>query len=363
MNRSLGNFSDQVDTLTGAARSRMERLYYGSFSPARLRIPPEMRDRTVELFGQPGESQEACVRRIESQPILRIVDRWTLQASVFSPLRAQRPRKQHELPEAHRNPDFSTPHTRTPSALWGRIEGKQFLSCENLCGYASQSGVVLAKEMRDSLQVARDSGLLTDLFVTAEKWFEAAHASQPAAIYPMLGWNAGKVAGATDERAHVHTILAEGMPSAAIELHRRASVSYRRSHSASYSNDRYDTHADLDLVIASEGGVEAIATLTPWKEKGVEIRAHGLESCLGVLHKVLNGLIQEEGVRAFNLMAYWRPLRADGQDWKDVPPLTLSIVERTDHDWGWVEMLAGESVVSYCPFAFARRLRAFVGRT
>ena len=358
MNRSLANFPDQVQNLSASARSRLERLYYGSYSQTRLRIPPEMRERTVEIFGQAGETPDACVRRVENQPLLRIMDRWTLQASVFSPLRSQRPRKLRELPEAGRNPDFSSPLTRTPSALWGRVEGNEFLSCENLCGYGAQSGVVLSKEMRDSLQVALNSELLSELFVTAEKWFHQAHDSQPSAIYPMLGWNAGKVAGATDHRAHVHTLLAEGMPSAAIETLRRASVSYRRNYGTSYSTERYDTHADLDLVIASRGGAEAIATITPWKEKAIEIRAHNLESCLNLLHGVLRTLITVEGMQAFNLMAYWRPLKTDGEDWKDISPLTLCIVERTDHDWGWVEMLAGESVVSYCPFAFAQRLRS-----
>jgi hypothetical protein len=288
-----------------------------------------------------------------------------------------------------RGADFADPLRRTPADVFGRIEGRFCLSASNVAKYDAWHGLVIFGE-GDPLRFTQEQ--LADYLDVALRWLAAAHAYDPAAIYPIITWNCLPKSGATIVHGHMQLALARGMHYARPELWRQVAERYHLAEGRSFFDELFDVHQALGLGLGGTGGVRAFAHLTPLRNREIVLFAtedtEGTERgasaeavpgtdtgtlhlpsassvssvatmLAGPLYEVLRGLIDGQGVRALNRALTLPPLGPTTEDWSGVPVIAR-VCDRgaplsVRNDWGAME-LYGTPVVTADPFEVAAGL-------
>jgi len=186
---------------------------------------------------------------------------------------------------------------------------------------------------------------------------------------------------------HLQIALTRGMHYTQIERWRRAAEAYRARTGASYFDDLFALHADLGLTIPLNAETRVFAHLTPVRNREIVLLSdavrRGGEGVKGrkgeaiapsplrplalsdgfthALYQVLRRLIDELGMRAFNLAIALPPLGATPEDWHDMP-IIARIADRGDPlttrgDLGAMELFAA-NVITADPFEVAASLKA-----
>jgi hypothetical protein len=192
-----------------------------------------------------------------------------------------------------------------------------------------------------------------------------AHQADPQACYPLFLWNCLWRSGASILHGHAQMVLTRGMHYARVESWRRAARHYRAMHGSDYFADLAAVYRALGLAVTPEPATILYPSLTPFKEKEIHIIARHIDDGLkAALYRVLSTFVEQLGVQSFNLVIYYPPLAATGEDWSGFP-LVVRIVDRGNlqaktSDVGAMEIFA-QSVVSTDPFVVARALGVSLG--
>lgn len=330
--------------------------------------PPAMESWVVRQFG----SLEA----VTTQTVIRVLNRLTLEMALFNPLRACRPQDSDSAAVAA--PDleaaiaasagerdiFRDPLHGTTADPFGRIRGQYCVSASNIAKYDGWHGVVIFDEFHP-LRFNREQ--LRDYFTVALGWLAAAHQADPTAQYPLITWNCLWKAGASITHGHMQMMLSRAMAAGHVERWRRAAADYRQRAAGSLFADLGRLHAAVGLTLCQTDTVCGYVTLTPIKDREVllMVRAPRMEpSALlplwDAVYAVLRALIDDQGMRSFNLAVYLPPYGVTAEVWDDLP-ICVRIVDRGDPmtravNFGAMELFAG-SVVSTDPFAVAAAAR------
>jgi hypothetical protein len=396
----------------GALPEQLQRIciqiFYVNLSTGRAIPPASMEDWVVRQFG--------AVADVREQTIVAITNRLTLESALYNPLRARRPTRSgggdvaleewiaRELAE---HDIFRDPERDTTADVFGRIRGQYCITASNVAKYEGWHGVVIFDEPHP-LRFGPDQ--VRDYLDTALRWLAAAHAHDPRAIYPIITWNCLPKSGATIMHGHMQVALARGMHYARVEGWRRAAESYRANTGASYFADLFELHQALGLAIPHEGTTLIFAHLTPMRNRELMLLASleqrqadkvlanftVLDGDLGAtpkghptapdlhtsptvkliaakrnlvlsqqlapsLYTILRRLIDEQGMRAFNLAIALPPIGLATEDWYDMP-VVARIADRGDpltsrSDMGAMELFAA-NVITADPFEVAAHLRA-----
>lgn len=342
--------------------------------------PPEMEPWVIQQFG--------ALEPVREQTIVKIVNRLTLESALFNPLRARRPtqpgggeqvleeRIAHELAE---HDIFRDPERDTTADVFGRIRGQHCVTASNVAKYAGWHGLVIFDEPHPlHFGVAQ----LRDYLDVALRWLAAVHTRDRQAIYPIITWNCLPKSGATIMHGHMQIALTRGMHYTHIERWRRAAEEYRARKGASYFDDLFALHADLELAILFGAETRAFAHLTPVRNREIvflaeqderrgnkETKRPGedvslspdlLVSLSEALYRTLRCLIDQQGMRAFNLAIALPPLGPTPEDWHAMP-IIARIADRGDPlttrgDLGAMELFA-TNVITADPFEVAAQLR------
>ena len=352
--RSVLNLLDLVAELEHTEQQRFRRLFRVDTTTGELVLPVHMVGWVERYFG----SVEAVTR----QKVVKVTDRWTLDATLFNELRARRPLEARipvELADelAKTAPDpFCEPEFNTPEDTFGRLRGSRTLTAGNVAKYDGLHGVIIFEE-HDPL--AFDEELVLDVFEVALAWFARAHASDPEAIYPLVMWNCLWRSGASIPHGHAQVSLTRGVHYGKVERQRRAAEAYWREHDENYFEDWYRVHEVLGLG-RRLGDVRVMASLVPLKEKEVMLFAPSLDPELGrAVARVLRCLVDELNVVSFNLVVWLPPLVSTVENWSGFPVI-VRVVDRGDplartSDFGSMELYAA-SVVASDPFRVAETL-------
>jgi hypothetical protein len=352
-------------------RAISERLLAVSLTHGTTEPPPEMEPWIAAQFGS--------VAAVRHQTVVRVVNRLTLEGAAFNPLRARRPSDatggdealEERIAAELAGPDFfREPLLGTTADVFGRIRGRYCVTASNVAKFEGWHGLVIFDEPHP-LHFSRAQ--LRDYFEVAARWLAAAHAHAPRAAYPLIGWNCLPKSGATIMHGHMHLTLAEGIHYARIEAWRRAAEEYRARYGANYFDDLYTLHAALGLALPAPAGVRAFVSITPLRNREVVLFDAGaagaatdlppplarLLPLAEPLYDILHGLIDGQGMRAFNVAAGFPPLAPTPEDWRGVP-LTVRLADRghpltTRNDWGVMELFA-TGCVTADPFDVAARL-------
>ncbi len=346
-----------VAALDPAARERVERLFQIQRSVGTTR-PPAAMDAWLEAhFGS--------VDAVRRQTIVRVVNRWSLDGTLFSGLRARRPM---EVVSDDRGAEpggadpFCDPEHLTPAATWGRVRGVHAITGANAAKYDAHHAVIVF-DHHDPL--AFDRATVIDLFDVGRRWAERARQVDADATAYLLTWNCGWRAGASIRHGHAQALLGHGHYPRVMRL-RRDAAAYREATGRPYQADLLDAHRDLGLVI-DRGPVSVVTVLNPVKERELLVAGPpGMderdEAFAGVVGETLVACRDLLGVRAFNLALHVPPIagRTPGDGWDDIGPM-VHVVDRgspgvRSSDIGSMELFAA-AVVSADPFALVTQLR------
>jgi hypothetical protein len=350
------------------ARRRAKALFDVSQVEGETDPPPELHDWLEHHFGS--------VQAVRRQQIVRVTNRWSLEGTLFSPLRSRRP-----LPSATTDAfaqqvqatvgdEFCHPETGTPADPWGRVRGKRSITGANAAKYDGRHGVVIF-DRHDPLDFDEESVL--DMLEVGREWAERSRADDPRAWAYLLIWNCGPRAGGSIVHGHAQMLLGRGTHYAHVERLRRDAAAYAKATGGAYLADVVAVHRELGLLVADAGGVTVVASITPVKERELLIIGQpGMDerepAFAGAVARTVITYRDAAGVRAFNLALLRPPLDtsiAAGDGWREMPPL-VRLVDRGDpggrsSDIGAMELYAA-SVVGSDPFQLAAQLRGNVSK-
>ncbi len=355
------------------------------------RLSPQLRDiwtRMFDVYVSTGatvppasihawiEQQFGSLCDVQEQTIVRVINRLTLEETLFNPLRARRPAaadgpngealEQWIAEELAELDMLGSPEEQTTADVFGRVRGQFCVTAANVAKYEDWHGLVIFDEPHP-LRWSRAQ--LRDYLDTAWRWLLAAHAHDSTAVYPIIVWNCLPKSGATLMHGHMQVALAHGHAYAHVEQWRRAATHYRTAWQRSYFDDLFALHAAMELDVLCVTDVRALTSLTPQRSREVVLlgatgtpRAAQLQAMADGLYHVLRGLMDGQGMRAFNVGMMLPPLGPTVEDWSDVP-LFARVMDRgaalsCHSDIGAIELMATGCVVTD-PFDVAARLRAF----
>jgi hypothetical protein len=364
----ITSLPERIAALPPELRARCERIFFVDRVVGSAVVPPPMARWVAERFG--------AVEAVERQTIVRVVNRLTLEATLFNPLRALRPAGEvtgdDEIAawltnELAGRDFFADPLRETTADLFGRIEGRFCVSASNVAKYDGWHGVIVFAEPHP-LRFGHEQ--LEDYLDVALRWLAAAHECDPLAVYPMITWNCMPKSGASIAHGHMQVALGRGMHYARPEGWRRAAEAYESSTGEDYFAALNDVHLGLGLGLAARSAVRVFAHLTPLRGREVVMLAeapseHERRSLApllaGVLAPTLRVMIEHQGVRAFNLGVSLPPFGATAESWRGVP-VVARVADRGSaltyrNDWGAMELFANGCVTAD-PFVVAEELRS-----
>jgi len=353
----IAQIDSLVATLPAQERARFERIFEISVTTGRT-VPPEtMHPWLADHFGS--------VQAVREQRIVRVTNRVVGEGALFNQLRARRPLQAparggglEETVERSAGGPFCRPQEGTPADTFGRVQGEHCLTASNVAKYDGWHTVVIFENHHP---LYFDLDQLCDYLDTAQRWARAAHTADPEACYPFFLWNCLWRSGASILHGHAQMTLTRGSHYARVEGWRRAARAYRTEHGADYFTDLVSVHRALGLAL-DQGTATILASLTPFKEKEIQILGSALDGDLkAALHFVLRTAIDRLGVTSFNMGLYQPPLAPTSEDWHGFP-LVFRFLDRGDlqsqtSDLGAMEIFA-QSVVATDPFRLASALAA-----
>ncbi|NJN65750.1 MAG: hypothetical protein HC884_03075 [Chloroflexaceae bacterium] len=390
---TITRLPELLAALPTSVRTRAEQLLAVERVQGYAVVPPAMQEWVTDHFGG--------VERVTEQTILKVTNLATLEAASFNPLRSRRPREVDAASSALSDETldemiaastgarsmFSDPTNQTTADRFGRIQGKHCVSASNIAKYDAWHGLVIFNEPHP-LRFTRAQ--LGDYFDVALRWLVAAHQTDPHARYPLITWNCLWKGGASITHGHLQMVLSRGMAWGHQERQRRASVAYRARHHRSLSDDLWHLHEHLGLAFPTPPEIRGYATLTPIKDRDLVLMSgriaeleqqstmgsplpnldtSALQACLAPLwdaaYLALRSLIDDQGVRSFNLVAALPPFGPTAEPWDDWSCL-VRMVDRGDPlsrlvNFGAMELFAS-SVITTDPFAVATALRETIPR-
>lgn len=358
---TLLDLPDRIAALPEPLRRRVERLLDVSVVRGSTVPPPSLEPWLAATFGS--------VEAVRHQAVVRVVNRVTLDATLFAPLRALRPvdgpRRASDLAaqiEASRGDAFCHPESGTPEEPIGRVRGRRMLTGAN-AAMAEGHHAVLVFDEHDPL--AFDEDLVRDLLETGRTWAERTRQTDPRATNYLLLWNCLWRAGGSIVHGHAQAMLGTGPHVARLERLRRDADAHRRADAdGDLVEELLAAHRAVGLTIETAGGVTVAAHLTPVKEREVLVvgsaGADELdEPFADAVARTAVAYRDRLGVRSFNLVL-WRPPLAADDGWGLVPPI-VRIVDRGDpgsraSDIGGME-LYGTPIVGTDPYEVIEALR------
>ncbi|MCS6842345.1 MAG: hypothetical protein NZ699_11430 [Roseiflexus sp.] len=354
---------ERIAALPAADCARCERLFFVQRVEGQTVIPHEMEAWVAGNFGS--------LEQVRHQTIVRVVNRFTLEGTLFNPLRALRPAgktiSDAELnawidAELNHLDFFAQPLQATTADIFGRIRGRFCVTASNIAKYDGWHGLVVFDEPHP-LRFNRDQ--FADYLEVALRWLVAAHRHDPQAIYPMIAWNCLPRSGATIAHGHMQMSLAREMHYTRPELWRRAALQYGGiSH---YFSDLIAVHADLGLLIAETSAGRMFAHLTPLRNREiVALLPYTADATLlaerltSLIYPVLRTMIDHHNVRSFNVGIALPPFIDNDGAWRDMPVIAR-FADRgpalgVRNDWGAMELFA-TGCVTVDPFEVAGALR------
>ena len=346
---SILSLRERAERLAPLDAAVFRRIFAVTESVGRMRVPATMAAWAERTFGS--------VAAVESQLVIRVGNLITGESAIFNELRARRPVRAEPIADGAIDEEladdpWARPEEATPEDPFGRLANDAGVTAANAAKYDAHHSLVVFAEPHPLRFTRASARGCVDL---ANRWFAAAHQSDPEAVYPFFLWNCLWRAGGSVVHGHAQTQLARGRHYARVEALRRAAAGYRAAYGADYFGDLFRAHEALGLA-RERGGVRLLASVTPAKEKETLILAPSFgEAAADALYETLAAFRDTLGTQSFNAAAQLPPLRGvPAEDWSDFP-CVLRVVDRgalgtRTSDIGGMELFA-EPVVSSDPFA------------
>ena len=341
---AIWKLKEVVDDLSAPERALFDRIYEFYVEEGRLVLPEGLRDWAYSRFGE-------C----EVQKIVRVINKITFESTLFNELRARRPidvkakEDIYQTIEETKGDFFCDPLNKTPSDVFGRVEGDHAITASNIAKYDYLHGVIVFKK-HTPFSFSKDE--VRDYLKVAWNWIKRANEFHPESRYPFFMWNCLWKAGASIVHGHAQVLVSKkpyGRPAFFSKIRK----SYEKTFNSEYLEDLLKVHDSLGLGFEVEG-VKGFAHLTPIKEKEVCIVSKDFFSLAEPISKVLT-VFYDLGVRSFNVAVYMPPISEEDF-------YLARIVDRGDPyartvDIGGMELYGGTPVVASDPFKVVEFLK------
>lgn len=354
---NIANLGEMLKRLQGTDRVVFERIFLVSEGAAKQHIPPTMRKFCEENFGS--------VANVETQKIVKVTNKVTLETAMFNPLRALRPSPKEEgsleeLINSQRGEgkdSFFNPLEGTSEDIFGRIQGEFSVTASNVAKADIWHGVVIFNEY-NPLNFNRDR--VIDYIMTGREWAEAVLQKDSQARYFVFMWNCLWRSASTVIHGHTQMMCGRDMHYGIIERLRRDAEDYNQRNRRSYFNDLVIAHRALGLTADPADRVKALVNLVPVREREIILLTDDYSPELGeAIYKTL-AFYKSSGVASFNVTIQMPPIAPSPENWQDFPVLVRLVDRgnplRKQSDVGSTELYAG-SVLSNDPFRVAAGFR------
>lgn len=363
-------------------------LYDVSASRGKMFIPETFYPKVQKWFGHiDDKSPEDAVVRAENQLIVRVMNKWTFDQTLFNPIRAKRPMNNNfenktpaevadEFELIPGKCDFCSPISYTAIDSWGRIERNTALTASNCAKYDGFHSLIIFKDHRP-LRYSKEK--LTDIFSICEEWFYCAHEVNENAIYPMFSWNCKERAGASQNHGHAHLVLGENFHYGRYEYLQHVARNYNYANpKQNYFLDLISTSKAMGLA-KSVGESTILINLTPSFGYDIIVLSWNFDQDFrDAMDKAIHLLTKKFESVTFNIGITFPPLEKEGKVRKrlawvhlkeallleDAPmPYLAYLVDRGDPSNGkytsdvGAMKLQGSSIVANDPFAAGKILR------
>eukprot|EP01137_Pigoraptor_chileana_P016131 Opistho-2@72679 len=368
---SIGTLPDVIDAIKKCdgenerfIAEAFDRIYIVNRREGSLNIPDTFAPKVRKWLG----NNEAAYAQVFRQRIVSVMNKYTGENSIFNPLRALRPGANTggdsvayvdgKVEETQGTCDFCNYKEQTAADVFGRVEGRFSVTAANTFKYDGFHGLVLFRS-HHPLHFNRAEFL--DFCETAAEWFRRAHARDTRYVYPHLMWDLLPKASASQLHPHAQASLSPDRYYGMGETFRAALTSYARDTAGrNYFVDLISLHDGLGLSV-HHGDAVAIAHLTPKKEHEVMVIAPSLSRDLAVLlHAVLRAFIDDAGIYAFSLGAFFPPMTPSATGEPSLPAV-VRVIDRgaptSDRsDISAMELFAASNV-NADPFKVAAKIR------
>jgi hypothetical protein len=366
---TITELPERIAALPTPLNAIAEQLWRVDRNVGYAEVPAPLIDWVVARFG--------AVEAVQRQVVVRVINRLTFEGAIFNPLRAQRPMVSHggdDLLEAQiaaalaSDELFRNPNDLTTVDCFGRIRGQYCVTAANIAKFSALHGLVIFDQPHP---LRFDSAQIDDYLRTAMRWFAAAHASDPTAIYPLISWNCLPKSGASRVHGHLQMTLERQWPASRVMLWQQAAAQYVATYHANYVPDLIAAHTALGLALPATDTTWAGMHLTPLRNREVLLIAEAatpfaptetaLVPLAATLSHILRTLIDQQGMRAFNLVIALPSLHTAAASAATLP-IIARLGDRGDPlsasaDLGAIELYA-MGAISSDPFVIAHRLRA-----
>src|ERR671933_1232856 len=259
--RKITDLPDLISYLSSEDRALTERIFDVSTTTGRLDPPEAMHAWIEKSFGS--------VDTVREQPIVKVMNRVTLEGTLFNGLRASRPLDtgvsvdlEREIRATVGDP-FCRPEEGTPADVFGRVRGEHSITASNVAKYDGFHGVIIFDD-HNPLHLTPEK--VADYVAVGLEWCHKALKADPEARYPFLMWNCLWRAGGSIIHGHAQVTSTRSSHYPKVERLRRNASAYKREHCADYFEDLARVHDSLGLGIPLRS-VRAFASLSPIKEK------------------------------------------------------------------------------------------------
>jgi hypothetical protein len=372
MVKEIKSLNRCVEELPILERELFNRIFLYTIGFAEMNIPESFSDRAYGYFKIGNETKEETLIRVRKQMIVRTINKYSGEQALFNELRTKKPgtdntdreRKKDEIynkiRETEGKCDFSSPKEFTPEDLEGRIEGYGCISATNAAAYDAANDMIIFRE-HNPLKFSRED--IDTSFDVAKIWFEKEHKKNLERVYPFIGWNCLKRAGASQDAFHMHFLLTDRIHYGDIERLKNVSRLYELENSRDYFIDLYSVHKGLGLGFETES-TRVFVSLTPKKDKEVWIIARNLDDLKKPIYGTTKCFIDEVGIFSFNVAIQMPPIQKRA-GWEDFPYIAR-IVDRGDPlkfgtDIAFMELF-GTPVIGSDPFKVAETLRNYFNK-
>jgi hypothetical protein len=369
---SIIELEDKVNKLDRGEKELFGRIFDISGSEGSLKIPDTFRGKVKEYFGDRDEqgriveSEDELIKKLETQKVMRVSNKYSGEGALFNWLRSGRPGMKPEkieqerkrvyahIEEARRDCDFCQPERYTPEDVFGRVRGKYSITAANVAKYDALNGLVIFKN-HNPLEFGREE--LFDYIETSLNWFEKVSQYNNEFRYPFLMWNCLEKAAASQVHGHMQVLMSETYYDRVSAL-RNVSRQYKEEYGRDYLDDLYRAHNAVELAHSYEDA-KILAYLTPIREKELMIIGDSMSNNFKeAMFKTLRCYIDRFGVTSFNL-AMSIPV-------DDEFPYIVRMVDRGSifkptADVGAMELF-GTSVIATDPYAVIKGVKEYYSR-
>jgi len=373
MQQDIVHLEEIVDSLPESEKRLFDAFFLQDRDMGERIVPSTFVEKALQYFKKPGETKEQTLRRVRKQIVVHTVNRWTGEQAYFNEIRTSKPgtdnsdieKKREEVYKSvnasRKNCDFCNPKKYTTRDMQ-RIEKFGGLSASNAAAYTASNGLIVFREHNPLELILSDLGCAREI---ACEWFERTNKKNPHRVYPVIGWNCLKRAGASLDHTHMHILLAKFADEDTTKL-RAASEYYRTKTHRNYFEDLYTVHEALGLGLKhGKSQAKLMVSLVPRKDKEVCIIADSIDELQEAIFDVYRCYVERLGAFAFNMTIQMPPLNKQ-KDWKDFPYIA-KFVERGDAtkmgtDIAFMELLLRTSIIGSDSFKVAQILREYIGK-